>query len=315
MREHAQTKKQTSAGTANTHATWVPGALSHQAQWRHALRKAGVQPRLETEAADEVSEGKAQASPSLETQLNSLSSGGVPLDAPSRAFFEPRFGHDFSQVRLHTDFHASRMAEALGAQAFTLGNHIAFGAGRHSPATAAGKNLLGHELAHVVQQRGMPAQARRLQCKEANLWHPNMLDRKQEAERLQDLMQCGDYTHLLQCGGEVADEKEAHRREALIELYHWLMSQSQDSYVGDIYPALLPASAVRSNYSAAARYTARTPVDNRVRWTLQTTMVQYALQHGYGELTTKAMNPMFSHQIHDVAFQYANNVPTIRGCF
>ncbi|MCL2643833.1 MAG: DUF4157 domain-containing protein [Betaproteobacteria bacterium] len=95
------------------------------------------------------------ASPQLESSLNSLNSGGKPLDASSRAFFEPRFGQDFSQVRLHTDPHAAQMANSLNAQAFTLGNNIAFADNQYSAHSPVGKNLLGHELAHVVQQREM----------------------------------------------------------------------------------------------------------------------------------------------------------------
>ena len=96
-----------------------------------------------------------EASPQLESSLNSLNSGGTPLDASSRAFFEPRFGEDFSQVRLHADTNAAQMADSLNAKAFTLGNNIAFAANQYSANTPAGKNLLGHELAHVVQQQGI----------------------------------------------------------------------------------------------------------------------------------------------------------------
>jgi len=95
------------------------------------------------------------ASPQTESSLNSLNTGGKPLDPTTRTFFEPRFGQDFSQVRLHTNANAARMADSLGAQAFTLGNNIAFASNQYSTNTSAGKNLLGHELAHVVQQRSM----------------------------------------------------------------------------------------------------------------------------------------------------------------
>ena len=67
---------------------------------------------------------------------------------------EPRFGHDFSRVRVHTDQAASRSAEALAAQAYTVGSDIVFGAGRYAPASRDGQRLLAHELAHVQQQSG-----------------------------------------------------------------------------------------------------------------------------------------------------------------
>lgn len=84
---------------------------------------------------------------------------GKPLDVAMRAYMEPRFQQDFSQVRLHTDSGAAASAKALGARAYTVGNDIVFGSGRPAPDTMAGRTLLAHELAHVVQQRGEPSPA------------------------------------------------------------------------------------------------------------------------------------------------------------
>jgi len=97
----------------------------------------------------------AEVPTQLESSLSLLRHGGTPLDASSRSFFEPRFGQDFSQVRLYTDASAAQMADALSAKAFTLGNDISFAAGQYSANTSTGKNLLAHELAHVLQQRGL----------------------------------------------------------------------------------------------------------------------------------------------------------------
>jgi hypothetical protein len=69
-----------------------------------------------------------------------------------RAFFEPRFGHDFSGVRVHTDTRAAQTASAFNARAFTLGRDIVFGPREYAPETTAGQRLLAHELTHVVQQ-------------------------------------------------------------------------------------------------------------------------------------------------------------------
>lgn len=80
-------------------------------------------------------------------------SPGRPLDAGTRAFMEPRFGRDFSMVRVHADVAAARSASDMHAQAYTVGNDIVFGAGLFSPAPH-GRRLLAHELAHVVQQTG-----------------------------------------------------------------------------------------------------------------------------------------------------------------
>ncbi|BFU92794.1 MAG: hypothetical protein NTAFB01_39810 [Nitrospira sp.] len=83
-----------------------------------------------------------------------LDSPGQPIDAATRAFFEPRFGHDFSRVRVHTDARAVESTENVQALAYTVGTHIAFGSGRLSTGTAESRFLLAHELAHVVQQEG-----------------------------------------------------------------------------------------------------------------------------------------------------------------
>jgi outer membrane protein OmpA-like peptidoglycan-associated protein len=80
-----------------------------------------------------------------------LNTPGRPLDPEARDFMEPRFGQDFSQVRVHNDAHAADSANAVNAQAYTVGRDIVFGPGQYStPATS--RRLLAHELTHVVQQ-------------------------------------------------------------------------------------------------------------------------------------------------------------------
>jgi len=83
-----------------------------------------------------------------------LRTNGQPLDAATLASMEPRFGHDFSHVRVHSDSKAAEAAQAVNALAYTVGNDIVFGAGRYIPGTAEGRRLLAHELTHVVQQSG-----------------------------------------------------------------------------------------------------------------------------------------------------------------
>ncbi|MEO5658412.1 MAG: DUF4157 domain-containing protein [Polaromonas sp.] len=90
-----------------------------------------------------------------------LATSGKPLEIQTRRDLEPRFGHDFSQVRVHTDGDAGNTARAVKARAYTFGGHIVFGDGQYAPATASGKRLLAHELVHVVQQGAatpMPSQ-------------------------------------------------------------------------------------------------------------------------------------------------------------
>ena len=82
-----------------------------------------------------------------------LRSPGRPLDPSTRTYMEPRFSHDFSRVRVHTDAKASDSARAVNALAYTVGRDVVFGAGQYSPQTQRGRKLLGHELTHVMQQR------------------------------------------------------------------------------------------------------------------------------------------------------------------
>jgi hypothetical protein len=70
---------------------------------------------------------------------------------------EPRFGHDFSKVRVHTDAKAAESAQAVNARAFTVGRHVVFASGKYAPYTPDGKRLLAHELAHTLQQWNAPA--------------------------------------------------------------------------------------------------------------------------------------------------------------
>ncbi len=90
-----------------------------------------------------------------------LRSPGRPLDPESRAFFEPRFGQDFSGVRVHADAGAADSAHAVRARAYTVGQHMVFGPGQYAPHTPDGRRLLAHELTHTVQQQGGAAALRR----------------------------------------------------------------------------------------------------------------------------------------------------------
>jgi uncharacterized protein DUF4157 len=92
-----------------------------------------------------------EAPPSVHDTLHS---SGQPLDAPTRAFMEPRFGVDFASVRVHQGARSARSAAEVSARAYTVGQHIVFGAGEYAPETHQGRRLIAHELAHVVQQTG-----------------------------------------------------------------------------------------------------------------------------------------------------------------
>lgn len=88
----------------------------------------------------------------IEAGINSVNGSGQPLSGSLRSFFELQFDHNFSNVRLHTDLSAAKYAEALNARAFTVGRNIFFGAGQYAPENMTGRQLLAHELTHVIQQ-------------------------------------------------------------------------------------------------------------------------------------------------------------------
>ncbi len=122
-----------------------------------------IQRQAESEESEEEEEEPIQtkgnssspavATPDVESSINSLRRGGRPLPEPLRNYFEPRFGYDFSRVRVHTDSKASETAKAINAKAFTTGKDVVFGTGQYSPETSSGKRLLAHELTHVSQQQ------------------------------------------------------------------------------------------------------------------------------------------------------------------
>ncbi len=105
-----------------------------------------------------------EVDPDIENHIQSMKGRGNPLSERERAFFEPRFGYDFSQVRMHTDTRAAEISQEVNARAFTVGRDVVFGLGEYQPESAKSKRLLGHELTHVVQQGTAP----RIQYRSAN---------------------------------------------------------------------------------------------------------------------------------------------------
>ena len=91
-----------------------------------------------------------RAAPSLVKEV--LSSPGMDLNPATRSVMEPRFGRDFSKVRIHADGQGAESAKAVRANAYTVGNQVAFASGKYAPASTEGRQLLAHKLAHTVQQ-------------------------------------------------------------------------------------------------------------------------------------------------------------------
>ena len=110
-------------------------------------------PPLVQRRVSETSDGVTDAPPIVHEVL---ASSGQPLDAVTRSLMEPRFGHDFSRVRVHSGAAAKQSAQDLDARAYTVGYNIVFNSGGFAPRTDEGQRLLAHELTHVIQQSPSP---------------------------------------------------------------------------------------------------------------------------------------------------------------
>lgn len=175
------------------------------------------QQRLQRQASGQAT--PATAPPIVE---DTLRSSGQPLDAATRAFMEPRFGHDFSKVRVHTGPQADESAHAVSALAYTVGRDIVFRADEYQPTSNVGQRLLAHELAHVVQQgfgntgvrrtenERTPTSQARLKIdqpgdvheQEADLVADRVMRMPESVPHLQRKCACGDHAGA---GGECAE--------------------------------------------------------------------------------------------------------------
>ena len=122
------------------------------AQGMSSIQRQAEEGGEETVGAKELPGQTSQLRPGLESSIHALRGSGHPLPESARSYFEPRFGADFSSVRVHSNSAAAETAQQINAQAFTRGRDIVFGTGRYQPQTPDGQRLLAHELTHVVQQ-------------------------------------------------------------------------------------------------------------------------------------------------------------------
>jgi hypothetical protein len=126
-----------------------------------SIQRQELEDEEEKDEEDEILQTKRSSSqvpgvtPSIETGIQSLQQNGGHVLPPSvRTFMEPRFGSDFSGVRVHTNNMAADLSHNLHARAFTVGKNIIFGRGEFQQNTTAGRRLVAHELTHVIQQGG-----------------------------------------------------------------------------------------------------------------------------------------------------------------
>ena len=148
-------------GNGNESGFFKPAKVSAvQRKCEHCEEEENIQRKENSE--DSLSSGK-----DLDGYIGNLNSGGNTLTNKAKDFFEPRFGYDFSDVKIHNDAEAARSAQSINALAYTSGNNIVFNENQYSPEADSGKRLLGHELTHVIQQNSL-----------AKTKNPNPIQRK-----------------------------------------------------------------------------------------------------------------------------------------
>lgn len=150
---------------------------------------------------------------------SALNSDGQPLDKDTRAFMESRFGHDFSQVRIHTNSNSTASARSVNARAYTVGQDIIFGSGHYHPQTTVGKKLLAHELTHVVQQKNNAGAIQR-----ALLVGPVDDPYEREADRVADQVVAGNKP----IGMKIASAGVSVQRDADMSQYNACVNKAND---------------------------------------------------------------------------------------
>lgn len=165
-----------------------------------------------------------------------INSNGQPLPTETRAVMEYHFGHDFSKVRVHVGEQAARSASAVHALAYTVGNHVAFGAGKYDPQSAQGQYLLAHELAHVIQQND------RISDIQPNGIAPDDHPTEREAERAADAVSHRRQAHVGQAIGQSKGKILLHRHKDDLVAYEG--GQSASVYVIKAGKVIFMGSAV-----------------------------------------------------------------------
>ena len=165
--EKTEGKEMRRAGPALAPADEETSALEPVAAARNIQRRpepAAVMPASKQEISDkdskptiqrDASDGSMAGAPvagETESRIEACRGTGAPLEDSVKTAMESQFGRDFGSVRIHTDGEAADLCAEIGARAFTVGNDIFFAPGEYAPGSDDGRELLAHELTHVVQQ-------------------------------------------------------------------------------------------------------------------------------------------------------------------
>lgn len=192
-----------------------------------------------------------QASGDLESRLSGSKGGGSPLSQEVRSFMEPRFGADFSQVRVHTDSEAVQMNQELGAQAFTHGSDLYFGAGK-SPGN---NELTAHELTHVVQQNAVEFIRQYIQ-RDEEASHPQICQADCHSGSEASIFSSFDIPPLTESQQQglayFAQDLEQQRIGEYLS-QHWLGRDRLISLrfqFGNLDPLIIPSVFIRSNFES-----------------------------------------------------------------
>jgi Domain of unknown function (DUF4157) len=153
------------ANPAAIHASWLSQVTAVQpsrarSSLLHLQRQRGNRYVQRVVSIYREGAGGGEVGPEVEQAIHSQRGSGHSLDRGIRSTMEPVFGADFSQVRVHTDAQADTLNRTLSARAFTTGRDIFFRQGEYRPGSSTGKELITHELTHVVQQGGAGVQAK-----------------------------------------------------------------------------------------------------------------------------------------------------------
>lgn len=245
------------AGETNPHQIQrVCAECENERQQQVANGKAPVEEEEKLAQAKESPDHRPVISPGVRSRIKGFHSGGYMLPHSAKNFFEPRFGHNFSQVRIHSDSKAAETARSIQARAFTIENNIVFGFQEYAPKTMQGKKLLAHELTHVIQQKYTPSPSTVVQRQ--GLGGPSSADADLAAEReygdsgAPKAQKCGRPSH---CPSGFCDP---YRSERLAKYYRakksgWLMlgiSVAVDSRVAPLWREYLMGGSSPKDLSA-----------------------------------------------------------------
>jgi len=178
-----------------------------------------------------------------------VSRGGSPLTREQRAYFEPRFRHDFSYVRLHTHGEAGQAARGMGARAFTYGSDIAFARGGYDT------RLLAHELTHVVQQRGGSPTIQRQPDDKGEIEMPMEWAFAGDPKRATDIRYArsqgkADARQLRKAGTLSTDD-----RAEINAKMRFFDGKAYDAYVAEVKPALIEVTREEIDMGAEEKKT------------------------------------------------------------